>query len=55
VSKLKGWEQITKALTQMETITQQNAVNAEEGASIAGKLNAQAESMRKVVQGTFGM
>ncbi len=49
----QGVEQITKALTQMETITQQNAVNAEESASMAEKLNAQANSMRKIVQRAF--
>lgn len=55
VEQSQGVEQITKTLSQMETITQENAANAEESASIAEKLNAQADNMRKIVQGAFGI
>jgi methyl-accepting chemotaxis protein len=46
----QGIEQVSKAMTQIETVTQQNAANAEESASASEELNAQADSMRKVVQ-----
>jgi Methyl-accepting chemotaxis protein len=45
----QGAEQVSKAMTQMEIITQQNAASAEESASASEELNAQAESMRKIV------
>ncbi len=35
---------------QVETVTQQNAANAEESASAAEELNAQAESMNQIVR-----
>jgi methyl-accepting chemotaxis protein len=46
----QGVEQVNQAMTQMETITQQNAASAEESASAAEELNAQADSMRQIVQ-----
>jgi methyl-accepting chemotaxis protein len=46
----QGVDQVNKAMTQVETVTQQNAANAEESASAAEELNAQAENMRKIVQ-----
>ncbi|HBF39106.1 MAG TPA: hypothetical protein DDW50_17535 [Firmicutes bacterium] len=45
----QGIEQINKAITQVETVTQQNAAHAEASASAAGELNAQAEHMQKIV------
>lgn len=45
-----GIEQVSKAMTQIETVTQQNAASAEESASASEELNAQADSMRKIVQ-----
>ncbi|HBE80037.1 MAG TPA: hypothetical protein DDW65_19990, partial [Firmicutes bacterium] len=41
----QGVVQVNKAMTQMETVTQQNAANAEERASAAAELSAQAENM----------
>ncbi len=46
----QGVEQVTKAMIQVETVTQQNAANAEESASASEELNSQAESMRKIVR-----
>jgi methyl-accepting chemotaxis protein/methyl-accepting chemotaxis protein-1 (serine sensor receptor) len=45
----RGIEQIGKALTQMEQVTQKAAANAEESAAAAEELNAQAETLRDVV------
>jgi len=42
----RGIEQIAKAITQMEEVTQRTAANAEEGASASEELSAQAETMR---------
>lgn len=47
--QVQGIDQVSKAMTQVGTVTQQNAANAEESASAAEELNAQAESMRKIV------
>jgi methyl-accepting chemotaxis protein len=49
VEQLKGIEQITRAITQMEQVTQGGAANAEEGAAAAEQLHAQAEAMKEVV------
>jgi methyl-accepting chemotaxis protein len=46
----QGVDQVNKAMTQVETVTQQNAANAEESASAAEELTAQSESMRKIVR-----
>jgi methyl-accepting chemotaxis protein len=45
-----GIKQITRAITQMEQVTQTTAANAEESASAAEELNAQAESLRDIVR-----
>jgi methyl-accepting chemotaxis protein/methyl-accepting chemotaxis protein-1 (serine sensor receptor) len=46
----RGIEQIGKAISQMEVVTQKNAASAEEGASAAEELNAQSESLREIVE-----
>ncbi len=46
----QGVEQVSKAMAQIEMVTQQNAASAEESASAFEELNAQADSMRKIVQ-----
>ncbi|MBI5423288.1 MAG: hypothetical protein HZA32_04335 [Opitutae bacterium] len=46
----QGIDQITKAATQMDQITQSNAGSAEESAAAAEELNAQAASMNDAVQ-----
>jgi methyl-accepting chemotaxis protein len=45
----RGIEQIGKAITQMEQVTQKTAANAEESASAAEELNAQSETLKDVV------
>ncbi len=45
----KGLEQIGKAVSQMEQLTQTTAANAEESASAAEELTAQSEGLRDVV------
>ncbi len=42
----RGIDQIAKAITQMEEVTQKTAAHAEESASASEELNAQAEAMR---------
>ncbi|MFZ1145101.1 MAG: methyl-accepting chemotaxis protein [Bryobacteraceae bacterium] len=46
----RGIEQIGKAITQMEQVTQKTAANAEESASAAEELNAQSETMKDIVE-----
>jgi methyl-accepting chemotaxis protein len=46
----QGVDQVNKAMIQMETVTQQNAANAEESASASEELSAQAENMRTIVR-----
>jgi methyl-accepting chemotaxis protein len=46
----RGIEQIGKAITQMEQVTQKTAANAEESASAAEELNAQSEGLKEVVE-----
>ena len=46
----QGIEQINNAVTQMDSVTQHTAANAEETASAAAELTAQANSMKGVVQ-----
>ncbi len=48
--QVQGIEQVSKTMGQVETVTQQNAANAEESASAAEELNAQAESMKQIVR-----
>ncbi len=45
----QGIEQINKAVTEMDKVTQQNAANAEESASASEEMNAQAEQMKSMV------
>ena len=45
-----GVEQISQALAEMDQVTQTNAANAEESASAAEELNAQAETLRQMVE-----
>lgn len=45
----QGIDQINTALTQMDSVTQQNAANAEESAGSSEELSAQAEKMRELV------
>ncbi len=49
VEQTRGIDQIGRALTQMEQVTQTSAANAEEGAAAAEELSAQAEAMQNVV------
>ena len=46
----QGIEQISQALSQMDSITQNNAANAEESASASEELNAQANGMKETVE-----
>ena len=50
-----GIEQIAKALTQMEQVTQQSAANAEESAAAAEELTAQASTLMEIVHQLSGM
>ena len=45
-----GIDQIGKALSQMEQVTQTTAANAEESAAAAEELNAQSESMKELTE-----
>jgi methyl-accepting chemotaxis protein/methyl-accepting chemotaxis protein-1 (serine sensor receptor) len=45
----RGIEQIGKAITQMEQLTQRSAASAEESASAAQQLSAQAASLKDIV------
>jgi methyl-accepting chemotaxis protein/methyl-accepting chemotaxis protein-1 (serine sensor receptor) len=45
----RGIEQISRAVAQMEQVTQKTAARAEESASAAAQLNAQSEVLRKTV------
>jgi len=45
----RGIEQIGKAITQMEQVTQRTAANSEESAAAAEELNAQSETLKDVV------
>ncbi len=44
-----GIEQVNKAVSEMDKVTQQNAASAEESASAAEELNAQAAHMKEIV------
>jgi len=46
----RGIEQIGKALTQMEQVTQRSAAGAEESASAAEELNAQSQTLVEIVE-----
>ncbi|MBI9074966.1 MAG: CZB domain-containing protein [Desulfatibacillum sp.] len=45
----QGIEQINKAISEMDKVTQSNAANSEESASASEELNAQAEQMKEIV------
>lgn len=45
----RGLDQIAKAISQMEQVTQMTAANAEESAASAEELNAQSDTMRDLV------
>lgn len=49
VEQSSGIDQISRAITQMEQVTQSSAANAEQSAAAAEQLNAQAEQMKDVV------
>ena len=46
----RGIEQINKAITQMEQVTQTTAASAEEGAAAAEELSSQSEALKGIVQ-----
>ena len=50
MEQAQGVDQVNKAIGQMETVTQQNAANAEESASAAEELSAQASNLRTIVR-----
>ena len=50
VEQAQGIGQISKAVQEMDKVVQQNAANAEESASASEEMNAQASTMREVVQ-----
>lgn len=55
VEQSTGIEQIARAVTQMEQVTQSSAANAEQSAAAAEELNAQAEHMKTVVDALRAM
>ena len=48
--QVTGIEQVSQALTQIDEVTQSNAASAEESASAAADLNAQAEQLRQMLK-----
>jgi|GEM_PF-550678 len=46
----QGFGQINQAITQMDTVTQQNSATAEESAAAATELNSQSASMMEIVK-----
>jgi methyl-accepting chemotaxis protein len=51
----QGIEQVNTAVSQMDKVTQSNAANAEESASAAEELNAQAENLKEAVNELLAM
>ncbi len=51
----QGIVQVGKAVTEMDKVTQGNAANAEESASAAEELNAQADSLKDAVQNLLAL
>ena len=51
----RGIEQISRAISQMDQVTQNNAASAEESASASEELNAQAEVMMSIVNKLYSM
>jgi methyl-accepting chemotaxis protein/methyl-accepting chemotaxis protein-1 (serine sensor receptor) len=50
IEQSRGIDQISKAVGQMEQVTQSSAASAEEGAAAAEQLTAQAEAMKDIVE-----
>jgi methyl-accepting chemotaxis protein len=50
VEQSQGLEQITKAMTEMDRVTQANAATAEESASVAHELSTQSVQLGTAVQ-----
>jgi methyl-accepting chemotaxis protein len=46
----RGVEQVTRAITQAEKVTQSNAASAEENAAAGGELNAQSQALKGIVE-----
>ncbi len=44
-----GIEQVNRAVSDMDDVTQRNAANAEESASAAEEMSAQAQQMKSIV------
>ncbi len=51
----QGIDQVNRAVSQMDQVTQSNAASAEESASASEQLNAQSESLNEVVNELFEM
>jgi methyl-accepting chemotaxis protein len=51
----QGIDQINRAVTEMDKVTQQNAANAEESAAASEQMNAQAETMKDMVGALVAM
>lgn len=51
----RGIEQVAKAITQMESVTQTTAASAEESAAASEELTAQAATLRDVAQSLAAM
>ncbi|SHJ91820.1 methyl-accepting chemotaxis protein [Desulfatibacillum alkenivorans DSM 16219] len=51
----QGIDQVNKAVSEMDRVTQQNAANAEESASASEEMNAQAEQMKDIVKELVGI
>ena len=45
----QGFEQVTRAITEMDKVTQSNAASAEESASAASELSSQSTQLRDAV------
>jgi len=48
--QVRGLDQISRAILQMEQVTQKTVANAEEGASAAEQLTAQSEALKSIVE-----
>lgn len=55
VEQTRGIDQIGRAITQMEQVTQSSAANAEESAAAAEELSAEAKAMQDVVEALRAM
>jgi len=49
IEQAQGIDQLNFAVSQMDKVTQSNAANAEESASVSEELNAQADGMKNIV------